>query len=57
MCIDCGAPAVHTDHIIRPSGPCDPLFWDPVNHAPRCKACHSRKAAAHDGGFGNKVRP
>jgi 5-methylcytosine-specific restriction protein A len=31
------------DHIVPPSGPDDPLFWDPGNHQPSCLHCNSVK--------------
>ena len=40
------------DHIVPPSGPGDPLFWDPLNHQALCRSCHSKKTATTDGGFG-----
>lgn len=44
--------ASHVDHIRAHHG--DPnLFWDETNLQSLCHSCHSRKTAAHDGGFGN----
>ena len=52
-CLFCGAPAVHVDHI-------KPLRYGGTNDAsnlqPLCAACHSRKTASEDGGFGNRRR-
>jgi len=31
------------DHIVPPSGPDDPLFWDPSNHQAACLHCNSVK--------------
>lgn len=46
----CGRPATDLDHIVpRAEGGTD----DPDNLQPLCKACHSRKTAAEDKGFGN----
>lgn len=42
------------DHIVPVTGSDDPLFWEPTNHQSLCTACHSRKTAAEDGGFGNR---
>ncbi|TXH16818.1 MAG: HNH endonuclease [Hyphomicrobiaceae bacterium] len=47
-------PTYAVDHIKRVTGPQDPLFWEPTNHQPLCKTCHSRKTAKYDGGFGHK---
>ena len=43
------------DHIVPHKGD-KRLFWDPNNHQPLCKACHDRKTAVEDGGFGNVRR-
>ena len=51
-CVDCGAPAEVTDHVIPHRGDMR-LFWDANNHAPMCRSCHNRKTATADGGFGN----
>lgn len=46
--------ATDVDHIIPHRG--DPsLMWNPNNLQSLCHACHSRKTAAEDGGFGNKI--
>lgn len=50
----CGRGAEVVDHIKPVSGPADPLFWTPSNHQPLTRACHSRKTATEDGGFGNR---
>ncbi len=48
----CGRVAQMVDHKIRHRG--DPhLMWDRSNWQPMTNACHSRKTAKHDGGFGN----
>jgi 5-methylcytosine-specific restriction protein A len=50
----CFAPATCTDHITPHRG--NPaLFWDELNWQPLCAACHSRKTASEDGGFGNAL--
>lgn len=44
--------ATDVDHIRPHKG--DPvLFWDRNNWQALCHACHSRKTASEDGGFGN----
>lgn len=45
-------PATDVDHIIPHKGNED-LMWDEENLQALCHACHSRKTAAEDGGFGN----
>lgn len=56
-CVECQARNVLTkatdvDHIHPHNG--DPvLFFDRDNLQSLCHACHSRKTAAEDGGFGN----
>ena len=51
------APAsTDVDHIVPHQGPSDPLFWDRKNLRAKAHACHSRKTASRDGGFGNPVR-
>lgn len=52
----CGACSDVVDHIKAVRGPDDPLFWDPANHQPLARACHSRKTNHQDGGFGNPIR-
>jgi 5-methylcytosine-specific restriction endonuclease McrA len=54
LCIDClennvATPTEVTDHIKPHRGDLQ-LFWDPTNHAPRCKRCHDRKTSTVDGG-------
>ena len=49
-------PTYAVDHIKRVNGPEDPLFWEPTNHQPLCRSCHSRKTVRFDGGFGRKRR-
>lgn len=60
LCIDpYGVHSVHMvaatdlDHIVPHKGDMT-LFWDALNWQALCKACHSRKTAAEDGGFGRK---
>jgi 5-methylcytosine-specific restriction protein A len=50
--------ACEVDHVIPHRGDVK-LFWDMSNWQALCKACHSRKTASEDGGFGNlkKKRP
>lgn len=50
-CVECGAPATVVDHSIPHKGNMV-LFWDRTNWRSRCKACHDRKTAKFDGGFG-----
>lgn len=45
--------ATDVDHIVAVSGPCDPLFWDALNHQSLCHACHAAKTAENDGGLGH----
>lgn len=52
VCVMCGAQAVVVDHIVPHRGDMR-LFWNHDNWQPLCKACHSRKTAETDGGFGN----
>ena len=59
LCAECErqgriTPATCVDHI-KPHRGDFHLFWDQSNWQPLCTACHSRKTAAEDGGFGNKV--
>lgn len=51
-CALCGAPADTVDHV-RPHRGDKRLFWDSANWRAMCKACHDRKTARSDGGFGN----
>jgi 5-methylcytosine-specific restriction enzyme A len=51
-CACCGNRATHVDHIVAHGGD-QRLFWNKDNWQPLCQACHSRKTAATDGGFGN----
>lgn len=44
------------DHI-RPHKGDQFLFWATSNHQPLCKACHDRKTATQDGGFGRSLDP
>lgn len=43
--------ATVVDHIRAHKGDYG-LFWHAGNHAPLCTACHNRKTALEDGGFG-----
>lgn len=56
LCVDCGALATDVDHDTPVTGPADPNFWRVANWRARCHACHSRKTARENGGFGNKMR-
>lgn len=55
MCKLCGdKKSSHADHITpKRDGGLD----DVSNLQGTCHSCHSRKTAAHDGGFGNPRRP
>jgi len=44
--------ATDVDHIVPHCGDMA-LFWDVLNWQPLCEACHGRKTAREDGGFGN----
>ena len=39
----CTRLAMCVDHITPPTGPGDPLFWDPDNHQASCLVCNSIK--------------
>lgn len=58
QCEDCDdgrkrvTPAVLVDHRIPHKGD-QRLFWDSGNWQSMAKACHDRKTAREDGGFGN----
>lgn len=39
----CKLVAECVDHIVPPSGPSDPLFWDEKNHQASCLICNSIK--------------
>lgn len=53
LCIcGCGRPSEMVDHK-EPHRGDKRLFWSRANWQPMTKRCHSRKTAAHDGGFGN----
>ncbi len=51
----CGRPALVVDHR-RPHNGDEVLLYDWDNLQAMTKACHDRKTAARDGGFGNPVR-
>ncbi|NTU59658.1 MAG: HNH endonuclease [Deltaproteobacteria bacterium] len=56
LCVRCEeagrvVPATIVDHIIPHRGDWG-FFWDTRNWQGLCKACHDRKTAAEDGGFG-----
>lgn len=58
LCARCQERGVTTagyavDHIRPVTGPDDPTFFDPAAVQVLCRACHSEKTAAEDGGFGN----
>lgn len=60
LCVRCLADgrtveAEVTDHIVPHRGDRS-LFWDSGNHQALCKACHDRKTATEDGGFGRGMR-
>lgn len=54
-CIQCPEPATYVDHDPPHKGDMA-AFWNKSTWFPMCRRCHSRKTAAHDGGFGNPVR-
>jgi len=49
----CGKVADTVDHKVPHKGD-QKLFWDRKNWQPMHRACHSRKTAGEDGGFGRK---
>lgn len=58
LCVSCvsgghASPSEVVDHITPHRGD-ETLFWDPENHQALCSACHNRKTAREDGGFGNR---
>ncbi|WP_223295494.1 HNH endonuclease [Granulicella mallensis] len=58
LCVRCKAngdikPATDVDHIRPFNGKDDTLRLDIDNLQSLCKACHSRKTAKEDGGFGH----
>jgi len=60
LCVMCERNGIVTptqcvDHIVPHCGDQD-LFWDVANWMSLCHACHSRKTATEDGGFGNRKR-
>jgi 5-methylcytosine-specific restriction protein A len=59
LCVDCMkqgrvTPATDVDHIVPHRGNRE-LFWDESNWQALCHACHSRKTAREDGGFGRTM--
>lgn len=57
LCAECMrrgrlTPATDVDHIKPHHGDPD-LMWDEENLQALCHACHARKTASEDGGFGN----
>lgn len=58
-CRDCGRPATQADHApvsrrqLVAEGIPNPDAWSHLE--PRCHACHSRRTATHDGGFGHSA--
>lgn len=48
------AVATDVDHLIRHSGPNDPLYWRFDLLDSKCHACHSRKTALHDSTFAHR---
>lgn len=48
----CGALSQLVDHIVPHRGDMD-LFWDRSNWQGMTTACHNRKTAREDGGYGN----
>jgi 5-methylcytosine-specific restriction protein A len=56
LCVECKRAglvkiAEVVDHIVPHKGDMA-LFWDSDNWQPLCKACHDRKTATEDGGWG-----
>lgn len=52
---NCGRPAVVVDHRVPHNGNAALMYaWD--NLRAMTKACHDKKTAAFDGGFGNPIR-
>jgi len=54
VCAACAGkliPATVVDHIVPHRGD-NTLFWDVSNWQPMAKACHDKKTAKEDGGFG-----
>lgn len=58
ICVDCGialeSKLMHLDHDPPITCKDDPGRLDPERVKWRCAACHGRKTATHDGGFGNE---
>ena len=58
LCVECRkqnliVAATIVDHVTPHRGD-EELFWNEENWAAMCAACHSRKTAQRDGGFGNR---
>ena len=49
-----GDPATEVDHIQKPKGPNDPMFYEIENLRAVCKRCHSSKSARFDNRWGKK---
>ena len=59
LCVECAkntrvTPATDLEHIVPHKGD-KALFYNTKNLQGLCKACHSRKTASEDGGFGNRT--
>jgi len=60
-CVDCGAASTDADHApvsrraLLAAGVADPD--QPQYLEARCRSCHARKTARHDGSFGRETRP
>lgn len=50
----CGMPVTDVDHVVPVEQGGAPLSWSNLDG--KCHACHSRKTASRDGGFGNPRR-
>lgn len=58
LCVECGKEgrlieATVVDHV-KPHQGDEALFWDRSNWQSSCRACHNRKTARQDGGYGNR---
>lgn len=55
LCGICGrAEATIVDHVVKLSGPDDPLWFEITNLLAECAPCHRRKSIICDGGFGTQ---